>query len=95
MPIEEGRDFGIIDVGPNGEMRNFLEKPKNPPPMPGNPKMCLASMGNYLFNDRRRWCAEIVRDAADDNSAHDFGKSIIAEMYKRVAGVRLRLRART
>ena len=49
VPIEEAHDFGIIDVGPNGEMRNFLEKPKNPPPMPGNPKMCLASMGNYLF----------------------------------------------
>ncbi|MHB8875472.1 MAG: glucose-1-phosphate adenylyltransferase [Myxococcaceae bacterium] len=82
VPIEEAHDFGIIDVGPNGEMRNFLEKPKNPPPMPGNPKMCLASMGNYLFATEPL-VREIVRDAADDTSAHDFGKSIIAEMYKR------------
>jgi glucose-1-phosphate adenylyltransferase len=82
VPIEEAHDFGIIDVGPNGEMRNFLEKPKNPPPMPGNPKMCLASMGNYLFKTEPL-VREIVRDAADDTSAHDFGKSIISEMYKR------------
>src|SRR3954464_14346123 len=50
VPIEQAHDFGIIDVAPGGEMRNFLEKPKNPPPMPGNPRFCLASMGNYLFN---------------------------------------------
>jgi glucose-1-phosphate adenylyltransferase len=82
VPIELGREFGIIDVGPNGEMLNFLEKPKDPPPMPGNPKMCLASMGNYLFSTEPL-VQEIVRDAANDASAHDFGKSIISEMYKR------------
>ncbi len=81
VPIEQGKEFGIIDVGPNGEMLNFLEKPKNPPPMPGNPKMCLASMGNYLFSTEPL-VREIVRDAADDTSAHDFGKSIISQMYK-------------
>jgi glucose-1-phosphate adenylyltransferase len=82
VPIELGREFGIIDVGPNGQMLNFLEKPKDPPPMPGNPKMCLASMGNYLFSTEPL-VQEIVRDAANDASAHDFGKSIISEMYKR------------
>jgi glucose-1-phosphate adenylyltransferase len=82
VPIEQGREFGIIDVGPNGEMRNFLEKPKEPPPMPGNPKMCLASMGNYLFTTDAL-VREIVRDAANEPSAHDFGKSIITEMFKR------------
>jgi len=82
VPIEQGREFGIIDVGPDGEMRNFLEKPKDPPPMPGNPKMCLASMGNYIFSTEAL-VREIVRDAADETSAHDFGKSIISEMYKR------------
>lgn len=81
VPIEQGREFGIIDVGPNGEMKNFLEKPKDPPPMPGNDKMCLASMGNYLFNTDAL-VKEVVRDAAKESSAHDFGKSIISEMYK-------------
>jgi glucose-1-phosphate adenylyltransferase len=81
VPIEQGREFGIIDVGPDGRMRQFLEKPKDPPPMPGNPKMCLASMGNYLFSTDVL-VQEVVRDAANEASAHDFGKSIISELYK-------------
>jgi glucose-1-phosphate adenylyltransferase len=82
VPLEEGKDFGIIDVGPDGEMRGFVEKPKHPPPMPGNPKMCLASMGNYLFR-AETLVQEVVRDAARENSAHDFGKSILGELNQR------------
>ncbi len=82
MPLHEGREFGIIDVGPDGRMRGFVEKPKNPPPMPGNDKYCLASMGNYLFTTQSL-VQEVVRDAAIESSAHDFGKSIISELYKR------------
>ncbi|MGO9828767.1 MAG: glucose-1-phosphate adenylyltransferase [Myxococcaceae bacterium] len=81
VPIEQGRDFGIIDVGPEGEMRGFLEKPKDPPPMPGNPNLCLASMGNYLFSTQTL-VREIERDAVRDNSAHDFGKSILGELHQ-------------
>ena len=82
VPIEEAHDFGIIEVGPDGEMLGFDEKPKNPKPMPGNPKMCLASMGNYLFATDVL-VQEVVRDAAKEDSAHDFGKSVIAELYRR------------
>jgi glucose-1-phosphate adenylyltransferase len=81
VPIAEGRDFGIIDVAPDGRMRGFLEKPKDPPPMPGNPKMCLASMGNYLF-ETDTLVREVVRDAGNEQSAHDFGKNIISQLYK-------------
>ncbi|HZH76371.1 MAG TPA: glucose-1-phosphate adenylyltransferase, partial [Archangium sp.] len=81
VPIEEGKEFGIIDVGPDGRMKGFVEKPSNPPPMPGNPKMCLASMGNYLFSTDSL-VKEVVRDSADEASAHDFGKSIISQLYK-------------
>ncbi|WP_309891378.1 glucose-1-phosphate adenylyltransferase [Archangium sp.] len=81
VPIEEGKEFGIIDMGPDGRMKGFVEKPSNPPPMPGNPKMCLASMGNYLFSTDSL-VKEVVRDAADEASAHDFGKSIISQLYK-------------
>lgn len=82
VPIDQGKEFGIIDVGPDGRMLNFLEKPTDPPPMPGNPNMCLASMGNYLFSTESL-VREIVRDAADETSAHDFGKSIITKMFER------------
>ncbi|MFE8596137.1 glucose-1-phosphate adenylyltransferase [Archangium violaceum] len=82
VPIEEGKEFGIIDVDADGRMKGFVEKPKNPPPMPGNPKYCLASMGNYLFSTEQL-VKEVVRDAANEGSVHDFGKSIISELYKR------------
>ncbi len=80
--IEEAHDFGIIDVGPDGEVRNFLEKPENPPHMPGDPTRCLASMGNYLFTTDAL-VREVTADAKNDSSAHDFGKSILSQMYKR------------
>lgn len=82
VPLSMGKEFGIIKVGPDGEMLDFIEKPANPPPMPGNPDMCLASMGNYLFSTDSL-VQEVVKDAADDRSAHDFGKSIISNMFKK------------
>lgn len=81
VPIKEGRDFGIIDVDETGRVRGFVEKPKDPPPMPGNPSMCLASMGNYLFNTDTL-IAEVTADAKKNDSAHDFGRSILPELYK-------------
>ncbi|MBX7098888.1 MAG: glucose-1-phosphate adenylyltransferase [Myxococcaceae bacterium] len=82
VPIEEGHQFGIIETGPDGEVKRFLEKPKDPPPMPGDPTKCLASMGNYLFNTDAL-VREVTQDAKAEGSAHDFGKSILQEMYKR------------
>ena len=83
VPIEQAAQFGIIEVAPDGRMLNFIEKPERPrSPMAGNPQMCLASMGNYLFRTEAL-VKEVVQDAANEDSAHDFGKSIITEMYKR------------
>jgi glucose-1-phosphate adenylyltransferase len=82
VPIETGRQFGIIKVGEDGRMLDFVEKPADPPPMPGDPTRCLASMGNYLFSTDVL-VREVVSDASNEQSAHDFGKSIISEMFKR------------
>lgn len=82
VPIEEGNQFGILDVGPDGEVKNFVEKPKNPPPMPGDPTKCLASMGNYIFNTDTL-VREVTEDAKLEHSAHDFGKSILATLNQR------------
>jgi glucose-1-phosphate adenylyltransferase len=84
MPIEECHQFGVITVNEQGRMIGFDEKPKNPKPMPGNPKMSLVSMGNYLFKTEPL-VREIVRDAGREESAHDFGKSIIANMFQKSA----------
>ena len=59
----------------------FLEKPKNPPPMPGKPDVALCSMGIYVFETT--FLIDLLkRDAADPNSSHDFGKDIIPYIVK-------------
>ncbi len=82
VPIHEGSQYGIIEVGEDGRMIGFEEKPKHPKPMPNDPTRCLASMGNYLF-DTEVLVREVVRDAGEDDSAHDFGKSIIPAMFEK------------
>ncbi|HVO21029.1 MAG TPA: glucose-1-phosphate adenylyltransferase [Anaeromyxobacter sp.] len=83
VPVDEAKEYGIIEVDSENRMVGFVEKPKNgAKTMPGNPGKCLASMGNYLFTTDAL-VQEIVRDAGDPNSAHDFGKSIVASMYQR------------
>jgi len=83
VPVEEAKDFGIIEMSPDGQMVGFVEKPpSDPKTMPGDPTRCLASMGNYLFTTDSL-VQEIVRDAGDPESAHDFGKSILSAMYAR------------
>jgi glucose-1-phosphate adenylyltransferase len=83
VPVAEASEFGIIEVDAEGRMIGFEEKPKvAPKTMPGDPTRCLASMGNYLFTTDSL-VQEIVRDAGDTQSAHDFGKSIITGMYAR------------
>jgi len=81
MPVEQGSQFGIITADESGRLVDFQEKPHDPRPMIGDPTKCLVSMGNYLFTTEAL-VREIVQDA-ESESAHDFGKSIISEMYKR------------
>jgi glucose-1-phosphate adenylyltransferase len=83
IPVEEAHDFGIMEVDQDGRLIGFVEKPKSgAKTMPGDPTRCLASMGNYLFTTDVL-VQEIVRDAGDPNSVHDFGKSIVAGMFER------------
>jgi glucose-1-phosphate adenylyltransferase len=83
IPVSEAGEFGIIEVDADGRMIGFTEKPKSgAKTIPGDPTRCLASMGNYLFTTDAL-VQEIVRDAGDPTSAHDFGKSIVASMYQR------------
>jgi glucose-1-phosphate adenylyltransferase len=81
MPRAESSGFGIIHVNEDDTIRAFIEKPADPPPMPGKPDMSLASMGIYVF-DAKFLYDELKRDAADPNSAHDFGKDIVPYIVK-------------
>ncbi len=77
IPIEEASEFGIIEVDENWKLINFVEKPQHQPkPMPNNPNMCLASMGNYIFK-KDILVDALERDAKIEESSHDFGKNVI------------------
>ena len=77
IPIEEAHEFGIIEVDDDWKLINFVEKPKEKPKsIPGNPNMCLASMGNYIFNKDVLLDA-LYRDEQIKESSHDFGKNVI------------------
>ncbi|MBU1236845.1 MAG: glucose-1-phosphate adenylyltransferase [Gammaproteobacteria bacterium] len=76
VPLEEASAFGIVDVDDEHRVSSFLEKPKNPPSMPGRPDRALASMGVYVFNAAFLY-EQLIRDADNAKSSHDFGKDII------------------
>jgi glucose-1-phosphate adenylyltransferase len=76
VPRSEASGFGIIDADENGKIRQFLEKPADPPGLPDSPDESYASMGNYVFTTEA--LVEALRtDAGDEGSIHDMGGSII------------------
>lgn len=81
VPRMEAVAFGVMHVDKNARITDFLEKPKNPPSIPGDPDHALASMGIYVFNwDFLRDL--LIKDAEDPNSSHDFGHDIIPGIVK-------------
>ena len=82
IPIEQASEFGIMEVDEDWKLTGFVEKPKTAPKsIPGNPKMCLASMGNYIFN-KDVLVDALERDSKIENSSHDFGKNVIPMLLK-------------
>jgi glucose-1-phosphate adenylyltransferase len=81
VPRMEAVGFGVMHVDEQNRIIHFLEKPKDPPAMPGKPDVALASMGIYVF--RTDFLTDLLaRDAADPNSSHDFGKDLIPYIVK-------------
>jgi len=76
VPLERAKSFGVMSVDEESRIRAFEEKPANPPPMPGNPELSLASMGIYIFNTKFLF-ERLIQDADSPKSSHDFGKDII------------------
>ena len=73
---DEARAFGVMAVDAQWNITDFVEKPSDPPCVPGSTERCLASMGIYIFNAKYLY-DELERDMADPTSTHDFGKDII------------------
>src|SRR5665213_1292056 len=73
---KEASGFGVMHVDSEDRIVSFLEKPADPPGIPGNPTMALASMGIYVFQTKFL-LEQLERDAGDPSSSRDFGKDII------------------
>jgi glucose-1-phosphate adenylyltransferase len=81
VPRMEATGFGVMKIDKTSRIVDFVEKPADPPGMPDNPNMALASMGIYVFQTKR--LIELLQEDADDpKSNHDFGKDIIPALVR-------------
>ncbi|MBI4835212.1 MAG: glucose-1-phosphate adenylyltransferase [Planctomycetes bacterium] len=77
VPSELSPLYGIIGVDSSNRITAFQEKPhSNPITKHDNPKMCLASMGIYIFTTSILY-ETLVADAKNEKSTHDFGRDIV------------------
>jgi glucose-1-phosphate adenylyltransferase len=81
VPRMEATGFGVVAVDADDVITDFVEKPKDPPGIPGDPDMALASMGIYVFNTDFLF-EQLRRDAADPVSKRDFGGDVIPYIVK-------------
>jgi glucose-1-phosphate adenylyltransferase len=75
MPLEQGREFGVIEADASGRIVKFHEKSANPPPMLDDPTKCLASMGNYVFNTKA--LIDVVTPREGEFEPKDIGGDVI------------------
>ena len=81
VPRMEATGFGVMKVGDKDKILDFVEKPADPPAMPGHPDMALASMGIYVLKVDYL-VGLLKKDAADPDSKHDFGGDIIPDIVR-------------
>ncbi len=79
VPRKEASGFGVVATDEEHRIRGFLEKPEDPPAIPGQPDLAFASMGIYVFNAKFLTDA-LEADAADEKSSHDFGRNILPKV---------------
>jgi len=82
VPLEDAKAFGVLVVNDEDRVIEFEEKPENPKNMPGDKTMAFASMGIYVFNAKFLY-EQLIRDAGDRKSSHDFGGNIIPHVIKK------------
>ena len=79
VSLADASAFGVMGVDGESRVVDFNEKPSHPAPLPGKPDRALASMGIYIFNTHFLY-EQLIRDADDPRSSHDFGKDIIPHL---------------
>lgn len=79
VPIEDAKAFGVMKVDETDRVVDFKEKSPKPDALPDNPNQALASMGIYVFNASFLY-EQLIRDADDPHSVHDFGQDIIPHL---------------
>ena len=85
VPRSQASAFGVIDAGADNKIKDFLEKPPEPPGLPDDPNASFASMGNYIFSTDALIDA-LAADAEDEDSRHDMGGDIIPNFVARGDG---------
>lgn len=78
----KSKHLGVVEADSAGRVTGFHEKPVNPQTIPGKPDKIYGSMGIYVFN-QSVLMQELLEDAKNNKSAHDFGKDIIPQMLKK------------
>ncbi|RIV85805.1 glucose-1-phosphate adenylyltransferase [Aurantiacibacter zhengii] len=81
VPRMEATGFGVMHVDKTDRITDFVEKPSDPPGIPGQEDMALASMGIYVFETDFLF-DQLRRDADDPDSKRDFGGDIIPWIVK-------------
>lgn len=76
VSLDEAKEFGVMHVNENRQVQAFVEKPENPPSIPGRSDIALASMGIYVFNTSFL-IEQLIKDADTPGSTRDFGHDII------------------
>jgi glucose-1-phosphate adenylyltransferase len=82
VPIGLASEYGVMALDDESRVVDFQEKPAQPKPAPGHTDIALASMGIYVFNASFLY-EQLIRDADDPRSAHDFGRNVIPHLIAR------------
>ena len=86
VPVQDAHGLGVMQVDEEDRITGFQEKPADPREIPDKPGYALGSMGIYVF-DAAFLYQELLRDAADPESSHDFGKDIIPRLVGHHEGI--------
>jgi len=82
VPVADASALGVMQIDETGRIVGFQEKPAQAQPVPGRSDVALASMGIYVFNAQFLY-EQLIRDADEPRSTHDFGGDVIPHLIQR------------